>query len=309
MTVTVGTLGAAGCAERLRSTEGLALRMAPFVAALRSKAPAVHEAVHRLYADYPLAAADAFVDFEVEVQCARRPLRPWRQVAVFWLDGEQPFNPLPANQAFPLLEWGLNWCVYSMSHQYLVVHAAVLERDGRALLLPAPSGSGKSTLCAALAFGGWRLLSDELALIDPASGQVVPHPRPVSLKNASIDVILRHAPHARVGSRVADTSKGVVAHLVPPAGAVGDERRATPAWVVVPRYVPGARARRQPIEQAEGFMTLVENSFNYDVLGPAGFAAVGRVIDGCECFEFEYADPGDAVRFFDRLAAGALAAA
>jgi hypothetical protein len=43
----------------------------------------------------------------------------------------------------------------------------VLERGGRALLLPAPSGSGKSTLCAGLAFNGWRLLSDELALLDP----------------------------------------------------------------------------------------------------------------------------------------------
>lgn len=304
MTTTVSALGAAGCAARLRSSTGLVLETAPFVASLRSDVAAVHAAVYRLYGQYPLAPPDAFVDFEVEVQCRRPWWRPWRRLAHFQLDGEVPFNPLPGDQAFPLLEWGLNWCVYSMSHQYLIVHAAVLERDGLAVLLPAPSGSGKSTLCAALAFSGWRLLSDELALIEPASGLVVPHPRPISLKNASIEVICRHTPEAQVGSRVSETSKGVVAHLVPPAAAVNDRRPARPAWVVVPRFSPGTAVRRVDLEPAEGFMTLVENAFNYDVLGHAGFETVGRVIDGCECFGFEYADTADAVRFFDGLAAG-----
>jgi HprK-related kinase A len=298
---TVKHLGASECARRLGSSGGLRLRAAPFVLAVRSRVPAVQAAVHRVYADYPLVDDDAFVDFEVEVQWQRHGLRPWRQLAVFRLDGEEPFNPLPADQAFPLLEWGINWCVYSMCHQYLIVHAAVLERGGRAVLLPAPSGSGKSTLCAALAFSGWRLLSDELALIDPASGQVVPHPRPISLKNASIDVIRTHAPSAKLGSMVADTKKGVVAHFSPPDGSVDDQRPAHPAWVVVPRYVAGASACRLDLERAQGFMTLVENSFNYDVLGARGFEIIAAVVDHCDCFEFEYSSPTEAVAFFNSL--------
>ena len=132
-----------------------------------------------------------FADFHV-VGAARDPV-----AALDPAHGDVPireharhFNPLPAEQAFPLLEWGLNWCVATQCHQYLILHAAVLERGGRALIMPAPPGSGKSTLCAALVARGWRLFSDELALIEIGGGQIVPLPRPISLKNESIDRII-----------------------------------------------------------------------------------------------------------------------
>ena len=44
--------------------------------------------------------------------------------------GILPFAPLPLDQAFPMLEWGLNWCVSAHCHQYLIFHAAVVEKSG-----------------------------------------------------------------------------------------------------------------------------------------------------------------------------------
>ena len=69
------------------------------------------------------------------------------------------------------------------------MHAAVFERDSSAVVLPGPSGVGKSTLCAALVARGWRLLSDEVAMIRPQDGLLQPYPRPISLKNESIEMI------------------------------------------------------------------------------------------------------------------------
>jgi predicted ATPase len=46
-----------------------------------------------------------------------------------------------------------------------MLHAAVVEKNGKALILPALPGSGKSTLSAALAMNGWRFLSDEFTMI------------------------------------------------------------------------------------------------------------------------------------------------
>lgn len=301
----LGSVAPPTCRRRLGSNTGLALRTGPFVTRIQTRLGDVAASVGTLYADYPLADEEDFVDFDVSIARPASWRRWWQPQVVFRFEGDEPFNPLPEDQGFPLLEWGMNWCIYGMCHQYLTLHAAVLERGGRALVLPAPSGSGKSTLCAALLFSGWRLLSDELALIDPRDGTLVPNPRPVSLKNESIEVIRRFAPQARFGSCVEDTSKGVVAHFAAPAAAVSAaSQRAVPGWVVLPRYEAGAPARLRPLERARGFMHLVENAFNYDVFGREGFDLLGGVIDRCPCFEFSYGHVEDAAALFTRLADG-----
>jgi HprK-related kinase A len=251
-----------------------------------------------------VAADTDYADFHVGVH--KPPgIGSWlsRQV-VFSVDGETPFNPLPGDQGFPLLEWGLNWCVSSQCHQFLIVHAAVLERGGRALLIPAPSGSGKSTLAAGLVYaGGWRLLSDEMALIDPPTGSVWPLPRPLSLKNDSIDLIRGLAPDARFGQEVQETAKGRVVHVAPPSEAVSRAAEpARPAWLVVPRYEPGTPARFEAMTRGRGFMQIVDNAFNYHVHGRAGFRALTRVVDDCSCWHFAYGGLRDAVAAFEEWA-------
>ena len=299
----VDELAPAALDRRLRD-EGLRLRTGPVVTRIRSPLRAVRRGIALHYAHHAVEPDQGFADFHVSIE---RPhgIRRWiNKQVVFRFDGMQPFAPLPGDQGFAMLEWGLNWCVSSHCHQYLIVHAAVLERGGRALILPAPSGSGKSTLCAGLVFGGgWRLLSDELALIDPASGHVVPLPRPVSLKNASIDLIHAFAPSAQFGEAIHETVKGRVAHVrPPPEGVVRSGQLAKPGWVVLPRYVAGAPAQMQPLSKARAFMTLVDNAFNYNVHGRAGFAAFADVVDRSGCHEFSYSSLPEAVAAFDALA-------
>ena len=280
------------------------MRTGPVVVSVESPLAAVRDGIALHYARHVVESDDDFADFHVRVERPRSVRRWVNKQVVFSFDGTEPFAPLPGDQGFAMLEWGLNWCVSSHCHQYLILHAAVLERGGRALLLPAPSGSGKSTLCAGLVFGGgWRLLSDELALIDPANGHVVPLPRPVSLKNASIEVMREFAPSASFGEVVHETTKGRVAYARPPAEAVlraGDQ--ALPAWVVVPKFEAGAAAQLQPLSRARAFMTLVDNSFNYNVHGRRGFATLAELIGRSDCHEFTYSNLHDAIAIFEQLA-------
>ena len=191
-----------------------------------------------------------------------------------------------------------------MTHQFLTLHAAVVERNGRALLLPAPSGSGKSTLCAALVFGGWRLLSDELAVLDPRSCEVVPIPRPISLKNASIDALRAFDSRSRFGPLVHETTKGTIGHLVPPPESVRrSNERAVPGWVVLPRFEPGAKPSLRPLAKGGTMMRLIECAFNYNVHGASGFELLADVVERSDCYEFSYSRLEDAVEVFAELAA------
>lgn len=298
----VQDLNAEQLGARLRGA-GLRLRTGPAVMSVRSRVPEVASGIALHYAAHSVPDDDGFADFHVSVE-RPRGLRRWYRPQVFFLfDGESPFTPLPGDQGFPMLEWGMNWCISSHMHRFLILHAAVVERGGRALILPAPSGSGKSTLCAGLIWRGWRLLSDELTLIDLQTGRVCPVPRPVSLKNASIDVMRRFAPQAAFGPVVHETTKGSVAHFRPPLEAV--ERcteTALPAWVVMPRYQAGARTSLQPLSQGRGLMLLIENAFNYHVHGAAGFLCLARMMDGCQSYEFSYSQLDEAVEVFTQLA-------
>jgi HprK-related kinase A len=264
--------------------------------------PAVRDGIALHYSEHFID--DEFADFHISVE-RPRSIRRWidRQV-LFSVDGQSPFAPLPGDQGFPMLEWGMNWCVSGLAHQFLTLHSAVVERDGRALLLPAPSGSGKSTLCAALISSGWRLLSDELAVLDPRSCKVVPLPRPISLKNASIDALLAFDSGARFGPLVRETTKGTIGYLVPPSEAVRrSNERAVPGWVVLPRFEPGAKASLRPLAKGETMMRLIECAFNYNVHGPSGFELLADVVERSDCFEFSYSRLEDAVEVFAGLAA------
>jgi len=267
------------------------------VTSIRSTLPEIARGIALLYAEHPVEADEAFADFQVRI-ARPRGLRRWvRPQVQFQFDGTPPFHPLPGDQAFPILEWGLNWCVSAHCHQYLIVHAAAVERAGQALLLPAPPGSGKSTLCAALVHRGWRLLSDELALLDPATHAIVPLARPVSLKNASIELIRRFAPEAVLGETVHDTLKGSVAHMKPPQDAVRRSLEpAAPRWIVMPRYeARAAAARLTPLARGQAFMQLADSAFNYHLHGRAGFELLADVVEGCECFELAYANLEEAL--------------
>lgn len=286
---------------RLRN-QGVLLRTGPFHFRIRSNLTTVVDGLSTLYSRFPLGDEQGFIDFDVEV-CTPFWRRVLRTQAHFLVDGHAPFKPLPGDQAFAMLEWGLNYCVYAHAHQYLIIHAAVLERNGQGIILAAPPGSGKSTLAAALACRGWRLLSDELTLIDPArNGSLVPLARPVSLKNASIEVIRRFHPPAVFGPLAHDTSKGTVSHLRPPDDSVRDmDNTATARHIVFPQFSPGAQTRLEPLSRARAFMQLAENTVNYSLLGGEGFEQLADLVEGCSCHHFGYSQLDEAIAVFQEL--------
>jgi HprK-related kinase A len=281
----------------------LLFRTGPFLTRLDSRLPALLDIQRLLYGERPPEDENQLVDFHVRVRRRRGPRGLLRPQAIFSTDMDTPFYPFPLEQAFPLFEWGLNYCIAMQAHQYLMLHSAVLERHGRVLLLPAPPGSGKSTLCAALAYRGWRLLSDEFGLLRPDSGLIDPIPRPIPLKNRSIEVFKAFEPDAIVGPLYPGTRKGDIAHVHPGEEALRRwNEAARPAWIVFPQYDPGATTRLHDFAKGRAFLKLSGNAFNYPLQGKRGFHAVERMIRECSTWYLPFRDLDEAVATLSRLA-------
>lgn len=289
-------LGARELRQRLK--RGLLLVSGPFLIRIFSTDARFATDLQRLYAFHEIRDGNSPGDLQLRItppNSLRRWLRP--QIKVYSsADQLPPFAPFPRSQGFALFEWALNWTLAITAHQYLMLHSAVLERDGKALLMPGLPGAGKSTLCAALMLRGWRLLSDEFGLLDPNTELLHPLPRPIPLKNQSIQVIRDFDTTAVLGPTYPGTRKGDVAHVRPSETSVlRNGEPAKPTWFVFPRYQPEADTTLTPFADGQTFLKVTGNAFNYRLLGGLGFRKSINLVRNTDSFSLIYSDLNDAI--------------
>ena len=272
----------------------LSLQIGPVAFRIGSAWRSPLAALAALYAGYP-APADGLADFTVRLE----PEKPWRRfirpsVAI---QGDYILpDAAPLSLAHGLLaaEMGMNLQMALGQKTYLLLHAATVEKDGRALVMTGESGAGKSTLAALLGERGWRLMGDEFALLDMATGALFPFPRAISLKNGAIEVMEAEVDAGRFGPRLAGTPKGEIRHMRPNAEAIarmGESAR--PALILFPRF--GAAPAVRHVGAAEVFMRLTQASTNYVALGRAGFDSLTGLIARHPALAIDYPDTDTAI--------------
>jgi HprK-related kinase A len=280
----------------------LNLEVGPARFRLGSAWPQPVEALRRLYGGYP--QGDGPCEFTVRLE----PERPWRRhlkpsVAIngdFMLPDAVPMalaHGLLAAEMGMNLQMALGW------RRHLLLHAASVERDGRALLITGLSGSGKSTLAAMLGERGWRLMGDEFALLDLADGRLHPFPRAVSLKNESVAVLEALVGPERMGPVLRGTPKGTIRHLIPRPDAIARMAEpATPAAILFPRFERELAATSRPVGAAEVFVRLTQASTNYVALGEPAFQALTRLVASVPAYAIDYSSTDAALSLVADLA-------
>ncbi|NLS27224.1 hypothetical protein S2M10_22180 [Sphingomonas sp. S2M10] len=258
-------------------------------------------ALDDLYRDYP-GSRDGIADFNVHLFAARpwrRVLRPSVQIGGDFVIPDAA--PLPLAQGLLAAEMGMNLQMALGLRRYLLLHASIVEREGRAVLMTGISGAGKSTLAALLMGRGWRLMGDEFALIDCATGLAHAFPRLISLKNEAIDVVAQAVPGARFGPVLEGTPKGTIRHLVPDARAIAAMGMpAEPSLILFPRF--GFEAAERPVLPSEAFVRLTQSSTNYVSLAERGFEALTRLVQTVPARAIDYPDAQTALALVEALA-------
>lgn len=257
-------------------------------------------ALQAVYADYPKADG-AIPHFTVRLEATRfwrRFIRP--QIAILGDYTLPDAVPVSLDHGLIAAEMAMNLQMALGERRFLLLHASSVERDGKVLIMTGESGSGKSTLSALLMGQGWRLLGDEFALIDPATGLAYPFPRPVSLKNEAVAVVEKAMPRGRFGPTISGTPKGDIRHLVPDSASLSSmDRPGKPALILFPRF--GAASDTRDVGQSECFVRLTQASTNYTALGEAGFEALTRLVPEVPAKAIDYPDTKTALKQVEAL--------
>ncbi|MFQ3198630.1 MAG: HprK-related kinase A [Paraglaciecola sp.] len=276
------------------------LDLPPFSFAVHSDIAQVKSNLSIIYEQCLSKRDQQLVDYEISMVKSSGIRRFFRPQARFMCDQNEPFKPLDFQKSYAFLEWGMNWTVTAYEVQHLIIHSAVLAKGDKAVLFPAPSGSGKSTLTAYLAFNGWRLLSDEMALIIPNTRTVTPFVRPICLKNQSIDITKDLFPDGKFSDIAKDTHKGDVIHLSPPKTSWdAHKQNAELVAVVFPNYRADTDLQIYQLDKSQAFMQLVENAVNYSVLRNIGFSTLTNLIEGIQTFEIFHNNLSDVQAFLE----------
>ena len=213
------------------------------------------------------------------------------------IDGDRPDPPLRRSlYSVERLMWTINRGAATESTDLVRVHAAVAERDGLAVVLPASMEAGKTTLVTALVRDGFRYLSDELAAIDPTTGQIVAYPKPLGLDPGSWPLFPELAP-VSVGG-VFDRQ-----WLIHPdrirSGSVASSGR--PALVVTPSYQPGATGRPQALTKVDALRAVLDQTMSFEEAPQRNLETLARLVGSVPCFRLEVDDLRQATSAIHRL--------
>lgn len=271
-------------------------------ARVRTDSEQVVTGVHELYAEHQILDQE-FADFELRIT-SHRGIKGWSSKPTRMICNGQDWYAAPKSLAYACLEWGLNWFVLRNASNRLMIHAACLEKDGVGLILPGHSGAGKSTLCCALACSGWRLLSDELTVLDLDHLEMTSFSRPICLKGPSISVIQDKFPGVSVGPVGHEAiSKRPIRHIAPPTESVRQrDQVAFPKLIVFPQYEAGAGLKVTEISAPKSLISLAQFSFTYSMLGKDGFHAMKRLVSQSRSWQLQYSDLDQAILKMSHLA-------
>jgi len=264
-------------------------RIGPVPVSLTCEVPEVAETFHRYYRSYEVyaPAADSF-RIEVRVQ---RSWRSWRRYYHIYANGCEQCILENTRSILPFVEWTMNACVAKFLPGYLQIHAAALSRNGSGVILAGSPGQGKSTLGAGLLARGWSYCSDEFALLDRNSSQLVAYPKALCIKAGSFDPVMRLGLPLDIKNVLHKGSKGPVS-LIDPLAIRPDiiSRPCDVRMIVFPRYEANSEPAVEVMSRAQAVFELVQLSFNFTKFRDRGLDLLADIARKAICVRMRSSD-------------------
>jgi hypothetical protein len=223
------------------------------------------------------------------------------QTCDIYIDGVGFKEALPKNMVLPHLVTVLFVRCCEALKERLLFHAAVIAGGGRAAIFPGEAGSGKTTLAVALMARGYRVFSDELAVLNVESLCVSPLPLPMSIKSGSAEPLSRLYPGLADSAIHLRSDGKKVRYLSPTAiGRTGTADGSAPLAVLVfPMYIKGAINRLVAVDQVEVLRRLAKAGSSNRDLTRRDVDAMVSLAKTRPCYEFIFGDVCRAAAFLE----------
>lgn len=207
---------------------------------------------------------------------------------------------MPADMLLPVIHGRLRTISYQRFPYLLALHASVVSDGCRTIVLAGRSSSGKSTLAASLLARGYRLFSDEVALL--ARDGLVSIPLALCLKEGSWPLLVSDFPDLAAQS-VHIRLDGVRLRYLKPGNIAfaesGDNRRAT--HLCFPCFQPGGAAELERLSPVDAMRRLSETGYTVPDLTVENADQIVDWMCGLSCFSLTYSSTEEALRLLDAV--------
>lgn len=200
----------------------------------------------------------------------------------------------------PYVEWAITAAAIEHLRGYYLVHAGIVARGDRGVMLPAASGSGKSSVVAKLVGAGWQYLSDEVGVIEPASGLLLPFAKSLHLHQGAREALAAMHPALTSGEPYQALDAAETWYLPAQPDWLPSEP-VRPSLAVVPSYEPGTRTELVAAPASAILATLLEQSFNLREHGARGIGDLVRLLGGVRAYTLTFGNLDEAAAILEDL--------
>jgi len=249
----------------------------------------------------PSPLADPGLNGTVEVVDDGRVVIHQRRISTIWIDRQagEIHACFASAERLPLFDRGKPFhfalAVWHRDIGVPLVHAAVIARAGRGLLVPGMGGSGKSTVAITCALAGFSYVGDDTVALDASDPSAIRAHGvycSTTLEPAHMARFPSLAPHAVAGEPSDDKHLVILNGLLP-----NPILQSTPlSAIVLPRIVSSRESHLGPASRANALRRLAPSTLLFFPGWGAGqLEFLSRVVNALPCFELEMGQDLDRV--------------
>ena len=202
----------------------------------------------------------------------------------------------PLSMVLPKLYDRLRKMAYQCIPFMLAIHAAALSDDRNSIIFAGQSGSGKSTIAATLMAHGFRLFSDEVALITER-GMIMPIPLGIGLKSGSWSLLQNDFPALMDLPEHIRWDNSHVRYLVPDdSDSIKNTEVNTVTQICFPCFDPLGQNSLKVISPVSTLRLLTESGYQLRDLQAEHVDNILKWLTGLTCFTLAYSSTEGALK-------------